>query len=158
MQVRSFLLPTWSTSEKSHLISQSNQSLIEWLERCNTVRRLDFRPRQRVKDSIKTAMKVKIPPCAFKLWDLEIPSCIAWLCYLSLNEGGRTLQLTMLLKQAPSDGSRVMSGIKILYPILQAHSLHQMAKEGWDKIESKCRQYRKRSKNGPFKSGRKNTE
>jgi Primase X len=41
---------------------QSNQSLIEWLERCNAVRRLDFRPRQHVKDSIKTAMKVKIPP------------------------------------------------------------------------------------------------
>jgi hypothetical protein len=41
---------------------QSNQSLIEWLERCNAVRRLDFRPRQRIKDSIKTAMKVKIPP------------------------------------------------------------------------------------------------
>jgi hypothetical protein len=40
---------------------QANQSLIEWLERCNAVRRLDFRPRQRVKDSIKTAMKVKIP-------------------------------------------------------------------------------------------------
>ena len=40
---------------------QANQSLIEWLERCNAVRRLDFQPRQRVKDSIKTAMKVEIP-------------------------------------------------------------------------------------------------
>jgi hypothetical protein len=60
----SLILPPYliNIRKKSHLISQSNQSLIEWLEHCNAVRRLDFRPRQRVKDSIKTAMKVKIPP------------------------------------------------------------------------------------------------
>ena len=102
---------------------QSNQSLIEWLERCNAVRRLDFRPRQRVKDSIKTAMKVKIPPLRLKTLRSRNPELHRMIVLYHWMKGAETLQLTMLLKRALSDGSRVMSGIKILYPISYKHTL-----------------------------------
>jgi hypothetical protein len=47
-------------------VDEVYQIVIEWLECCDTLRRLDFRPKRRVTDAIKVAMEKKIPPRAPK--------------------------------------------------------------------------------------------
>jgi hypothetical protein len=42
--------------------NETYQIIYSWLEKCNNTRRLDFNPHSRIKDAIKTAIKMKYKP------------------------------------------------------------------------------------------------
>jgi hypothetical protein len=56
------ILVPYLCNVKKMPVDEAYRIVIEWLECCNTLRRLDFRPKQRVTDAIKVAIEKKIPP------------------------------------------------------------------------------------------------
>ena len=62
----SLILAPYLVNIKKLSYQESFDTLIEWLKKCDAIRKLDFNPRYLVKSALHTANQKRIPPMKFE--------------------------------------------------------------------------------------------